>query len=77
MFLVYNTDYIHRLLNESKKWIVTYIWDQREYEIKKKALNAQDLNWTPSGENHNGEYPDPKKSICYRHSKEKYHGTVW
>ena len=33
MYVVYNKDHIHHLLNESKKWKVSYIWDQREYYV--------------------------------------------
>jgi hypothetical protein len=31
MYLSYNIDQIHQLLNESKKWIVSYKKDRNEY----------------------------------------------
>jgi len=37
MYVVYNIDYIHHLLNESKKWKVVYIWNRREYVTKKNS----------------------------------------
>jgi len=35
MYVIYNKDHIHHLLNESKKWKVSYIWDWREHKIKR------------------------------------------
>jgi len=31
MYVVLIIDHIHHLLNEFKKWKVSYIWDRREY----------------------------------------------
>jgi len=35
MYVVYNKYHIHHLLNESKKWKISYIWDRMEYLFKK------------------------------------------
>jgi len=34
MYVVYNKDHIHHLLNESKTWIFAYICDRRVYLLK-------------------------------------------
>jgi len=39
MYVVYNKDHhIHHLLNESKKWKVSYIWNRREYILINKNI---------------------------------------
>jgi len=34
MYVVLIIDHIHHLLNELKKWKVSYIWDRREYILR-------------------------------------------
>jgi len=37
IYVAYNKNHIHNLLNESKTWIFAYIYDRRVYEFKNET----------------------------------------